>query len=298
MTELLTEFRKDRREAESFTSYYERMGLDHFRKLIGRFSSVPAYDDNPEYYRDFGQDQDFSLAGRGAGECGAGVFDVIREDIALAKKELGVSATLRQKDTLFKGLLATVRALLITRGIDTREADAILREFEKHFVDTLLVSANYRAILSKARGYLQGWATALDGSEPEIASLLGRIELLFSTLDANLVFHPPEADATTSSREGHAPCDRGRTECVPPINSTAGVIPDQQIDLTGVACPMNFVKAKLRLETMDAGKILSIILDDGEPIQNVPASLKGEGHEILETTALNAKSWRVVARKK
>ena len=31
-----------------------------------------------------------------------------------------------------------------------------------------------------------------------------------------------------------------------------------------VACPMNFVKAKLKLETMAVDDILSMILDDGE----------------------------------
>lgn len=284
MTEMLGEFQRSRTGSESFTAYYERTGIEHFKNLIRSHSDVPAYADNKGYYRDFGQDEEFSLAGRGAGECGAGVFEVIREDIATAKKTMDIPETERKPDTLFNALLATVRALLITRGIDTRDSDALLREFEKHFVDTSLVDAGCRGLLSKARGYLQGWATALDGAGTEILSLLERVELLFSTLDANLAFHPPEKTgqqaAASSAKQ-------------PAVNSH----PDQQMDLSGVTCPMNFVKAKLRLETMDAGSTLSVILDDGEPIQNVPASLKGEGHEILETTALSAKSWRILVRK-
>lgn len=44
---------------------------------------------------------------------------------------------------------------------------------------------------------------------------------------------------------------------------------------------MNFVKTKLKLESMEDGEILEIILDSGEPIQNVPKSIKDEGHKIV-----------------
>lgn len=54
------------------------------------------------------------------------------------------------------------------------------------------------------------------------------------------------------------------------------------LDLRGVMCPINFVKTKLKLESMDAGEVLEVILDSGEPIQNVPKSIKEEGHRILE----------------
>jgi tRNA 2-thiouridine synthesizing protein A len=56
---------------------------------------------------------------------------------------------------------------------------------------------------------------------------------------------------------------------------------DLAIDLSDVVCPMNFVKTKLRLEMMTAGQILEVLLDKGEPIKNVPRSVKGEGHKIL-----------------
>lgn len=53
------------------------------------------------------------------------------------------------------------------------------------------------------------------------------------------------------------------------------------IDLTGVVCPLNFVKTKLRLEMMQAGEVLQVILDKGEPLRNVPRSVREEGHRIL-----------------
>ncbi len=53
------------------------------------------------------------------------------------------------------------------------------------------------------------------------------------------------------------------------------------IDLRGVCCPTNFVKAKLALEMIDSGEIVEFLLDDGEPAKNVPRSLKEEGHKLL-----------------
>lgn len=57
---------------------------------------------------------------------------------------------------------------------------------------------------------------------------------------------------------------------------------DAQLDLRGVMCPINFVKTKLKLESMDDGQVLELVLDSGDPIQNVPKSIKEEGHKILE----------------
>lgn len=56
---------------------------------------------------------------------------------------------------------------------------------------------------------------------------------------------------------------------------------DSFIDITDVVCPVTFVKAKVALEEMENGQILEIKLNYGEPIQNVPRSLKNEKHKVL-----------------
>lgn len=53
------------------------------------------------------------------------------------------------------------------------------------------------------------------------------------------------------------------------------------VDLRGITCPTNFVKAKLALEMVEEGATVQFLLDDGEPVKNVPRSLKGEGHKLL-----------------
>ena len=73
--------------------------------------------------------------------------------------------------------------------------------------------------------------------------------------------------------------------------------PDAELDLRGVICPYNFVKTKLKLEAMEEGQILSVILDAGDPIRNVPQSVSNEGHTILSQEPIDH-SYRVVIRRR
>ena len=57
---------------------------------------------------------------------------------------------------------------------------------------------------------------------------------------------------------------------------------DVFIDITDVICPITFVKAKVAMEELlGQGQILEIRMNEGEPIQNVPRSLKDEGHKVV-----------------
>jgi len=56
------------------------------------------------------------------------------------------------------------------------------------------------------------------------------------------------------------------------------------IDLRGVLCPLNYVKAKAALHGLEKGEMLELLLSPGEPSENVPASLKKDGHRIIKKT--------------
>lgn len=56
--------------------------------------------------------------------------------------------------------------------------------------------------------------------------------------------------------------------------------PDAQLDLRGTPCPINFVRSKLQLTKMAAGALLEVWLDGGEPMEQVPDSLRMEGYII------------------
>ena len=62
----------------------------------------------------------------------------------------------------------------------------------------------------------------------------------------------------------------------------AGIQIDETVDITDKVCPLTFVKVKVTLDELDDGEVLAVRLNDGEPVQNVPRSVKEEGHHILK----------------
>ena len=57
---------------------------------------------------------------------------------------------------------------------------------------------------------------------------------------------------------------------------------DDTVDITDVVCPVTFVKAKVAMEELEIGQVLSVHMNDGEPVQNVPRSFKEEGQQVLK----------------
>ncbi len=87
------------------------------------------------------------------------------------------------------------------------------------------------------------------------------------------------------------------TPSEPVVEGTAPVGEVVVKDFRGVGCPMNFVKTKLALAPLSSGALLEIWIDDGALIENVPGSVRNEGHTI-ESTVQNSDYWRVTIRKK
>ncbi|MDR2300765.1 MAG: sulfurtransferase TusA family protein [Deltaproteobacteria bacterium] len=70
-----------------------------------------------------------------------------------------------------------------------------------------------------------------------------------------------------------------------------------KVDVTDVVCPMTFVKTKVALDDLDPGQILSIRINDGEPIRNVPQSLKEDGHLVLGLNDNGDGTYELVVKK-
>lgn len=68
---------------------------------------------------------------------------------------------------------------------------------------------------------------------------------------------------------------------------------DAFVDITDVVCPVTFVKAKVAIEDLDEGQVLEIRMNEGEPVQNVPRSLKDEGHKIVNVVGEADGTYRV-----
>lgn len=72
---------------------------------------------------------------------------------------------------------------------------------------------------------------------------------------------------------------------------------DDTVDITDKVCPLSFVKAKVALDELDDGEVLGIRMNDGEQVQNVPRSIKEDGHQILKLVDNEDETYTLYVRK-
>ena len=77
----------------------------------------------------------------------------------------------------------------------------------------------------------------------------------------------------------------------------AGIAIDETVYITDKVCPLTFVKTKVALEELDDGEVIAIRMNDGEPVQNVPRSVKEEGHQILKLVDNEDGTYNLIVRK-
>lgn len=83
---------------------------------------------------------------------------------------------------------------------------------------------------------------------------------------------------------------------IPPAAVSPSEIPaTDHLDLRGTPCPLNFVRAKMRLQQLDPGSLLELWLDPGEPMEQVPNSLTMAGYGV-ETIADLGEHFQVLVR--
>jgi sulfite reductase (ferredoxin) len=254
---------------------------EQIKDLAAHYSNVASKPLPDDYYYDFGATEPFSLAGRGPGECGAGVMDVIRVDIDEAKgavKAAHEQTGKERSESMYRAIVAAARALLVTFGLEPKKDREILTAFSEHLIRPGWVEPQTQQLLNEAIDWRMGDKASIDGSMSQVESLTKRVEELFLSLDANLKFKIERAAQTTSAEDSESK--------------------ENVIDLRGVVCPLNFVKAKLGLEKVAVGEMLQILLDEGESVRNVPESFTDQGQEVLEVKNLGDHFSVKVRRKK
>ena len=76
-----------------------------------------------------------------------------------------------------------------------------------------------------------------------------------------------------------------------------GIRIDDTVDITDKVCPLAFVKAKVAMDELDDGEVIAIRMNDGEPVQNVPRSIKEEGHQILKLVNNEDGTYNLIVKK-
>jgi sulfite reductase (ferredoxin) len=248
----------------SFAAYIDAEGGSDLHALCERYRDVPDFEEDKNYYFDWGASEVFSLADRGAGECSAGLFDLIEVDLRQIKKtqqELAAGLPLeKQGEALYQIALCASRMLLITRGVEAHSDEAVFEDFSKHFIASGLVDARFWQVVDAARTKNTAKLRQLT---TEVTGLAEAVEKLYTNMDNSLHFPAEHVSA-------------------PPEGSASVRVAQMERDYRTVGCPMNFVKVKLDLARMQKGQILKVLLDDGPPIENVPRSVAAEGHRVLQ----------------
>ncbi|MFN3422637.1 MAG: hypothetical protein ACK40X_13040, partial [Armatimonadota bacterium] len=151
--EFLSAYQLRRNEFADFLEFVESEGKFLLRQLIEQYKGVPDYEENPDFYKDYGSDEEFSLAGRSAGECGAGVFDMIESDIREAKNSYDAYQKTGNANALYEAVIALARSLLVVRGIDPKDEVEAVERFEEHFVNPGWVSKRFKKLLTAALSF-------------------------------------------------------------------------------------------------------------------------------------------------
>jgi len=170
-----------------YEAFLEAEGQEIVHQLADRYRAVPAFEEDPTYYYDWGATAPFSLALRGPGECSAGVFDLIEVDLANAQEAL------REGQKLRAATLAA-RALLVTQGREARDEVAAFDLFTQYFLDAGLVPESFRPLIERGRrSVLEAEPEAHFCAETaEVAALLQAVQELYAHMDPSLRFQPVE----------------------------------------------------------------------------------------------------------
>jgi sulfite reductase (ferredoxin) len=292
---LLEHYRDRRTDGESFDAFVERVGKDSLKDLLQPHTELPSYDEDPSYYADLGSDEEFGLEDMGPGECAGGVLDLI--EVGLKEARTGIALALRARDEgrwkaaaehADEAVFAAAQALLVTEGEDVELVPEAVAKFTERFVATGLMPAACSTVFFALGRYVTDAPDpdAVGGHIGQAEQFVLLSEAAYQSMGNDLrLTNPVGLDAAeriaSGSDNGDAPAATTAPEAAAPGSEAPSAGPDATLDLKGVACPMNYVKTKLKLETMPAGATLAVILDDGAPIENVPKSVANDGHEVL-----------------
>jgi len=235
------------------------------KELLKNYQYVPSYSENPEFYRDWGKDEDFSLSGLSQGECGAGVIDMIESDIEEAKIYLEKCKNELTYQNVKNIIYLSARALLVVRGIDPKVPDEVFDSFVEKFIKDGIADEKYlniKEIYNSINENLKDYQ--LEEKLEFAKEFFEYIVELYKSMDSTFNF-PKRIESKGIEKEEKE---------------------TKIIDLRGTPCPINYVKAKLFIENLEKGDIIEILLDEGAPIENVPKSLENDGHKILNISKI------------
>ena len=134
-------FVRDRQGNETFQTFIARIGKAESRKLIEDLMNVPAYEQAPEFYRDWGDPREFAMGDIGMGECAGAVVSALQFELGAAER-LNFEAQLAHEagdfakadELAYGSMLQAARGLVHEQWLDVPTDPAtVVTEFKTRF---------------------------------------------------------------------------------------------------------------------------------------------------------------------
>ncbi|MEX5212867.1 MAG: sulfurtransferase TusA family protein [Nitrospiraceae bacterium] len=285
---LVEVFRRDRQRTETLPTFVARVGKAKLKDELIPYTILPSFEEDATYYYDWEGEKEFVLEDLGPGECAGGALELIDNQMLEAEQECYQATLLLEKhqypvavNKAYRAILACAKALLVTEGIEPATDADTFREFESRLASQGVIPPVYRNLQERCGDLGPKDATA-EFARARLDFAKGFIDACRNATEGIGKDLKLKASATDLSS---TPADAREmaVSAVPVSEPSAAPV----YDLRGVACPMNYVKTKLKLEMMEAGERLEVWLDAGEPIRNVPMSLRNDGHRVLSEQPLD-----------
>ncbi|MDX8390291.1 MAG: sulfurtransferase TusA family protein [Mariprofundaceae bacterium] len=276
---VLNAYKDGRANDESVHDWAERFGKEGLAKVLAPFKADAGEVEGLIY--DWNENEAFNTKGNKKGECAGAVLSMSDALISEAEYELLIARA--HTDAMFwaeaqtalrRSAISTARAFLVSYGESPEEDSEVFALLMRNAGSDIDVMQSFNAV--------QGALMGIDLADPAAGvTKLKEVQGEWVALAAKRFEAVPSDVTVEVATENES-------------NTTSNLI---TLDLSGVACPMNFVKTKIKLSSMAIGSQLEVILDDGEPIENVPLSLEEQGQKVHAKVQISDTQWRIVVEK-
>lgn len=145
--EVLTRAYQEGREGdESFQAWVQRIGKGTIRKLLEPVSKAPSYEEDPSYYRDWGDPREYGTGDLGVGECAGEIVPWVEFGLTTSEQEQYEAQDLYDAGQhqaaaakAFASMVTAAAALVRHLAGQVRdEPSDVVAAFRRHLVDTEL----------------------------------------------------------------------------------------------------------------------------------------------------------------
>jgi sulfite reductase (ferredoxin) len=141
----------ERQKGESFKKFIERIGKVEVKKMLDDLTRIPAHDEDPTLYTDWGDNREFTIGDMGVGECAGEIVSHAEFGLAAAERQvfeaqvlLDQNAYQKAGETAYASMLQAAKTLVQEQFYDVpNDRDRIVEEFRTRFYETKLFWDEY-----------------------------------------------------------------------------------------------------------------------------------------------------------